>query len=102
GTFPQDMGTARREVSLHGHSLLPLLRGEVEKVRDYAITGHHRQCWSIQDAEWRYLLFLDGSRPPELYHRPQDPYDQRNVLAEHPEVGDRLELEIRRLVARLD
>ncbi len=86
---------------MHGHSLLPLLRGEVERVRDFACTGHYRQTWSIQDAEWRYLLFIDGSKPSELYHRPDDPYDQRNVIDAHREVADALELELRRWVANL-
>jgi arylsulfatase A-like enzyme len=101
GTFPQDLTTDLREVSLHGRSLLPLLRGEADRVRDFALTGHHRQSWSLQDQEWRYQVFLDGSRPPELFHLPSDPYDQRNVRAEHPAVAERLELALRRAVADL-
>jgi arylsulfatase A-like enzyme len=101
GTFPQDMSVSQKGIVMHGHSLLPLLRGEVERVRDFACTGHYRQTWSIQNAEWRYLLFIDGSKPSELYHRPDDPYDQRNVIDAHREVADALELELRRWVANL-
>jgi arylsulfatase A-like enzyme len=121
GTFPQDMAASRKDISLHGHSLLPLLRGETDKVRDYAYSGHHLQCWSIQNHEWRYLLFLQypyeqvppdlrdlipadvfDLRKPELFHRPTDPYDQQNVIEQHPEVAAALELELRRWVANLD
>jgi hypothetical protein len=88
----------RSEVSLHGHSLLPLLRGDADRIRDYACTGHYRQTWSVPNHEWRFMTFLDGSRPDELYERLADPYDQRNVIAEHPDVARRLELELLRHV----
>lgn len=101
GTFPQDMPVARREIEIHGFSLMPLIRGEEEAVRRYAYSGHHKQQWSIQDREWRLILPIDGSKPPELYHRPDDPYDQRNVIREHEDVADRLELELRRWAASL-
>lgn len=99
--FPQDMIVDTRKVMMHGYSLLPLMRGDVEKVREYAYTGHYRQQWSIQNHEWRYILPLDGSKSPELYHRPGDPYDQRNVIEEHRDIGEHLELELRRWVASL-
>ena len=103
GTFPQDLAVGRKDVAMHGVSVLPLLRGEAESIRDYAYSGHYQGCWSIQNHEWRYLHFIQGQErtAPELYHRPDDPYDQRNVLAEHPDVGDALELEIRRYVAQV-
>ena len=103
GTFPQDLVVGRKDVAMHGVSVLPLLRGEAASVRDYAYSGHYQGCWSIQNHEWRYLYFLDGHErtAPELYHRPDDPYDQQNVLAEHPAVGDDLELELRRYVQRI-
>ena len=101
GTFPQDMRTDASQVSLHGHSLLPLLKGEVDHVRDYACTGHHRQTWSIQDSEWRLLNFIDGSKPAELFHRPDDPYDQTNVIEQHRDVAERMELELWRFVGRV-
>lgn len=101
GTFPQDMPVARREVNMHGFSLLGLMKSEIERVRDYAFSGHYRQQWSIQDQEWRFILPIDGSRPPELYHRPDDHYDQNNVIEEHRDVAEKLELELRRWAASL-
>lgn len=101
GAFPQDLSLASDEIHLHGQSLLPLLKGEVDKLRDYAYCGHHRQSWSIQNHEWRYQLFVDGSQPSELFHRPEDPYDQENVIAAHKEVAEKMELDLRRWVASL-
>ena len=33
--------------SMQGHSLLPLAKGDVEKVREFAIAGYFRYSWSI-------------------------------------------------------
>jgi arylsulfatase A-like enzyme len=99
--FPQDMPVARQHVQLDGFSLLGLMRGDREAVRAYACTGHHGRQWSIRSAEWAYLLNVDGSGGPELYHRPGDPAEQHNLVAEHPDVARELELELRRWVARL-
>ena len=92
---------ASHRPAMHGASLLPLLRGEIDKVSDYAYSGFHGQSWAIQDHEWRYQVFLDRSRPPELFHRPSDPQDQDNVARQHPEMARRLDLELRRWVASL-
>lgn len=100
--FPQDMVVSEREVKLHGHSLLPLMRGEVDRLRDYAYTGHHDRQWSIRNHEWAYLLNIDGSAEPALYHRPTDPTEQENVLDSHPDIAAELELALRRWVADLE
>lgn len=103
--FPQDMVLDTHSVSLHGHSLLPLMRGEAQKVRDYAFTGHHNQQWSIRSEDWTYLMPL---RPeagrlggPELYDRRRDLAEQHNVLAQHPDVAADLENRLWRWVMGL-
>jgi arylsulfatase A-like enzyme len=99
--FPQDMPIASTTVELHGVSLLPLLRGEAETVRDYAYSGHYGRQWAIRDAQWAYLLNIDGSAPPQLYDRQRDPAEQHNLVAERAEVAAALELQLRRWVASL-
>ena len=102
GSFPQDMTLAENVVELHGNSLLPLLRGDTDRVRDFAFTGHHKQSWAIQNQEWRYQLFLKGDKKgPELFHRPNDPYDQKNVIQENQEIADEMELTLRRWLTDL-
>jgi hypothetical protein len=43
----------------------------------------------------------DEPRSPELFRKPEDCWDQDNVLDQHPEVADHLELTLRRFVEAL-
>ena len=83
----------------HGHSLLPLVRGEVDRVREWALTGIHNQSSNIRDLRWSLLMAADRER--ELYDRDADPTEQHNLAAEHPDVADRMELAMRRQIAEL-
>ncbi len=38
-----------------GLSVLPIARGEVEKVRDFAIAGYFQYSWSIITHDWSYI-----------------------------------------------
>ncbi len=40
---------------MQGKSLLPMCRGEVEKVRDFAIAGYYPFSWSIYTEDWSYI-----------------------------------------------
>ena len=96
--FPQDMKVSSREVKLHGHSLIPLMNGETEKIRDYAYIGHYGRQWSIRNHEWSYHLTIDGSKPPELYNLKEDSAEQENILNNEMDVARDLELKLRRFV----
>ena len=85
---------------MHGQSLLPLIRGQIDGLREYAYSGFFGKQWSIRSHEWSLLVPLDGS-PKELYHRRTDPKEERNVARERGEVLDRMELELRRFVEEL-
>ena len=41
-----------------GKNLLPLVRGEVDKVRDFAIAGYHRFSASIITKDWSFIHWL--------------------------------------------
>ncbi len=43
---------------MQGHSLLPMMRGEVEKVRDFAVAGYHGYSWSIINDDWSYIHWI--------------------------------------------
>jgi len=98
--FPQDMPIASRRVELTGKSLLPLVRGEVDQIRNYAFSGQNSEQWSIRDERWSLLLPMDG-QPRMLFDRQVDPKEQTNIASEQPEVADRLELALRRFAASL-
>lgn len=44
--------------SMQGQSLLPLAKGEIEKIRDFAIAGYFRYAWSIITEDWSYIHWL--------------------------------------------
>lgn len=44
--------------SMQGHSLLPLAKGEVDKVRDFAIAGYYRYSWSLITEDYSFIHWL--------------------------------------------
>lgn len=91
---------------LHGHSLLPLMSGEIELVREYAHMGWFNCSWAVRDERWKYIIFgpnftYTGKKENELYNLEDDPEEQKNLFQEEPEIVDSLELELRRFVQRL-
>ncbi len=92
----------RDEPPIHGHDLLSLIRGEQTKVRDYACLGMDVAEFAIRTHLWHLIVPLEDDpeepRTPELFRKPEDRWDQNNVLDQHPEVADHLELTLRRFV----
>jgi hypothetical protein len=89
----------------HGHDLLPLIRGEVGKVRDYACLGMDLAEFAIRTHLWHLILPIEidpeEPRAAELYRKPEDRWDQNNVIEQHIEVAEHLELALRRVVEQL-
>lgn len=93
---------------VHGHDLLPLVRGEKAKVRDYACLGMDVEEFAIRTLLWHFILPVaegpgeDGPpRRPQLYRKPEDRWEQDDVIDQHPDVAEHLELQLRRFVAAL-
>ncbi len=86
----------RPEAPLHGHDLLPLIRGEQTKVRDYACLGMDVVEFAIRTHLWHLVVPIeidpDEPRSAELFRKPEDRWDQNNVIEQHPEVAEHLEL----------
>ncbi len=85
----------------HGHDLLPLIRGDLTKVREYACLGMDVEEFAIRTHQWHLVLPIeaDPDDPPrsvELYRKPEDRWDQNDVAAQYPEVAEHLELALRR------
>jgi arylsulfatase A-like enzyme len=91
---------------IHGHNLLTLVRGEEMKVRDYACMGMDAEEFAIRTHLWHLILPIgsdpDEPRSRELYRKPEDRWEQNNVVDQHLDVADQLELVLRRFVEALD
>ncbi|HTU18267.1 MAG TPA: sulfatase-like hydrolase/transferase [Gemmataceae bacterium] len=90
----------------HGHSLLPLARGEVESVRPYACAGlqvGEAIEYALRTPEWAFLLPVkpgaaDEGRSPQLYVKPDDRWEVNNVVQHHLELAEQLERTLRGFV----
>jgi arylsulfatase A-like enzyme len=95
----------REEAPVHGHDLLPLIRGERTKVREYACMGMDVAEFAIRTHLWHLIVPIendpDEPRSAELYRKPEDRWDQNNVIDQHTEVAEHLELALRRFVEAL-
>lgn len=43
---------------LHGISLLPVMRGETDTVRDVAVAGYYGMSWSLITSDWSFIHWL--------------------------------------------
>jgi arylsulfatase A-like enzyme len=84
---------------VHGASLLPLARGQVEVVRPYACAGLRQGGgteWMLRTAAWSFLLPVqvpegDGPRAAQLFVQPDDRWEVNNVRQHHLELAEHLE-----------
>jgi arylsulfatase A-like enzyme len=78
------------EDAVTGLSLVPLLRGEELPDRLlFAEYGAEPDNWakSVWDAHWRYTeIDVDGRFTAELFDRLDDPREERDVSADHPDL----------------
>jgi arylsulfatase A-like enzyme len=92
---------------VHGHSLLPLLRGTVERVRDYACAGvqvGEGIDWALWTPEWSLLLPVqpvpgDPPRGPQLFVQPDDRWQINDLRQHNQELAEGLEQTLRSFVA---
>ena len=86
---------------IHGESLLPMMAGQAEKIRDYAYMGYFKRTWRVSDKNWSFVLSLEKGRPNELYNLQEDPEEKKNLVEKEKQKAMELELELRRFVANL-
>jgi arylsulfatase A-like enzyme len=89
-----------------GHDLLPLIKGEQTKVRDFACMGMDTEEYAIRTHLWHLTLTVepDPGDPPRglgLYCKPEDRWDQNDLAGLHPEIAEHLELALWRFVDAL-
>jgi arylsulfatase A-like enzyme len=103
-----DILKAKIPDSVYGRSLLPVIKNNNLKGRDFVISGEpfieppdengrvpgRRLCtfpgWdtTITTEEWSLLYSLKD--PSELYHLPSDPDQEKNIIKERPEIAKEL------------
>jgi len=77
-------------VPMHGKSIWPVVRGEVEKLHDYVVMGYHAsQHRCVRDTEWSFILRPAGQQD-ELYNLIEDPKEQNNLIQDRPDVAVRM------------
>jgi len=89
-TLLEAAGLGNNAPALQGKSLLPLVRGEVEALREATISGFHAgpdRC--IRDETWS-LILRPGDQPDELYHLEEDPQERHNVIEQYRDVARHL------------
>jgi arylsulfatase A-like enzyme len=96
---------------LDGESLLPLLKGEKEEIRNFAISGFYDRSWSIREEEYTLYLWLDKGKitsrelyetgrdyitpEPEDYARKKDVADKNNIIEEKSDVAKELQRKLK-------
>ncbi|MFC1735677.1 sulfatase [Candidatus Hydrogenedentota bacterium] len=84
---------------VHGQNLLPIIKGEKDSVRDFAVAAFHKASWKIRDDRWSFILFwpdkFGNTAPSELYDLENDQWETNNIIDQHPEIANRLEVALR-------
>ena len=88
--------------NIHGKSLIPLLEGKDEELRDAAIFGRFNFSYNVTDGEYVLYRWLphtppaDGMSKTALFHLPSDPKEENNIA----ESDDKTLLRMQRLLKR--
>jgi len=69
---------------LDGVNLAPFLLGERTDAPHQTLYWKHENRGTIRNGDWKMMRFPD--RPAELYNMVDDPAEQNNLAAEHPEI----------------
>jgi arylsulfatase A-like enzyme len=80
----------------HGHDLAPLIRGEIDSVRPYAVSWNvvdGRLGRALRTPDWSFVVpaAADGESVSRLYVRPDDHWEVNDVRQHHLELTDALE-----------
>ena len=96
------------DATLHGQSLLPLMRDPSNAGRGWALTQVTRGGadnkffgYSLRTEDWRYTEWDEGKRGRELYDHRVDPGERTNLASasEHRETVESLSSQLRQAVA---
>ena len=92
-TLLQLTGVKPGGLDMHGHSLVPLMKGSKRPwPRKYAFSSPFLRNGgpTVTDGRWSYISYGERGGKPELYDLRQDPGQRRNVLRQNPKVASRM------------
>lgn len=83
------IGLERETRYMHGKSVVLLLENQVEKLRDYIITGYHESLHRcVRTEKWSFIFRPEGK--DELYDLEKDPGEARNLIDEYTEEAKKM------------
>ena len=89
-TLLDAIGLGNNLDALPGKSLMPVIRGEAEAIRDVIISGYYgAPDRVIRDKVWSYIRRPDDE-PDELYNLVEDPAESHNLIDDQPKEAQRL------------
>ncbi len=89
-TLLDAVGMGNNLDALPGKSLMPIVRGQVDSLREAVICGYHQapdRC--VRDRTWSYIRRPEGE-PDELYNLQEDPGERVNLIDKFPQEAQRL------------
>jgi arylsulfatase A-like enzyme len=95
--------------AMHGHSLWPLLRGEAEAVRPYAVSALRvdgRESRMLRTWDWVLHVPLApagaaASRGPQLFAKPEDRWEVNDLYQQQTEGAEQMERALRAFEAAI-
>jgi len=91
--------------AVEGKSLVPVMCGRQEKVRDFVIGAYKSYQRSVRDSRWKLIEYrVRGERTTQLFDLQNDPHELKN-LADDPRAAPqrkRLEALLRQTLAEVD
>jgi arylsulfatase A-like enzyme len=89
-TWLEALGCGDAAHDMAGRSLMPVIRGEAEAIREATISGYFRAAErAVRDRRYSYVV-RGGQQPDELYDLIEDPRERDNILPRHADVADEL------------
>lgn len=84
--YLEEEGILEETVILPAKSLLPILRKETDRIREYSFSESGRNWQMLETEEWKYVFRCEESGPDdlveEIYHKKCDPHEQHNLAGE--------------------
>jgi arylsulfatase A-like enzyme len=85
---------------IDGESLLPYLKGETEKTRDWAFSIHtgtacNTSIYMLREGDWKYNAYFGYE--PQLFNLKEDPDEIHNYAEEKPDIVAKMDKKLRQV-----